>query len=107
MADGDLALLLALSHHLPLSMRKDTQNILVPSDPPENLTVGEHSTTNVYPLLCVTVKRAPLSVSHSSILFFIRISRFCSILQNSYLLLLSSKFGELNFVTFSEMSSFD
>ena len=105
MADDHLALLLKPSHHLPLSTRKDLGDTLVPLDAPEKLTIGERLPASVSFPLCVTDTRAPLLVTLFPSSPFIQISRFCSILQNSHLLLLSSKIGETNLVIFSEMAS--
>ena len=56
----------------------------MPLDPPEKLTVGEHSPAKVSPVLWVADARVPLSVTQRS----------------------PSLFYETNFVVFLEMASF-
>ena len=74
MADDDLAPLLKPSHHLLLSMRKDSGNTLVPLDPPEKLTVDERLPVSVFSPLYVTDTRVPLSVTAFPSSPFIQIS---------------------------------
>jgi len=85
MADGDPFPLLQPLNHLPLSTQNDSGSMLMPLDPPEKFTVGEHSPASVLSVLCVTDTRVLLSVTQRFLPFFYSNSRFCAILQKSYL----------------------
>ena len=63
MADGDPFPSLQPLKSLPLSMWNDSRSTLVPLDPPEKLTVGEHSPASVLSVSCVADMRVPLSVT--------------------------------------------
>jgi len=78
----------------------------VPLDPPEKLTVGEHSSASVLSVSCVADTRVSLSVTQWLPPLFYLNSRFLTILQKSYLLFLSSKSCEINFVMIHGMTSF-
>jgi len=78
----------------------------MPLDPPEKLTVGEHSPASVLSVSCVADRRVPLTVTQRVPPLFYLNSRFLAILQKLYLLLLSSKSCETNFVMIHEMASF-
>jgi len=106
MADGDPFLLLQPLNHLPLSTRKDSESTPMLLDPPEKLIVGEHSPASVLSVLCVADTQVPLSVTQRLPPLFYSNSRFCAILQKSYLQFLSSKNGETNFVMIHGMASF-
>ena len=106
MADGDPFPLLQPLNHLPLSTQNDSGSMLMPLDPPEKFTVGEHSPASVLSVLCVADTRVPLSVTQRFPPLFYSNSRFCAILQKSYLLFVSSKNCETNFVAFLEEDSF-
>ena len=78
----------------------------MPSDPPEKLTVGEHSPAKVSPVLWVADARDPLSSDSTVLSSLLFKSRFLAFLQKSYLQFLRSKNCETNFVMFLEMASF-
>jgi len=63
----------------------------MPLDPPEKLTVGEHSPASVLSALCVADMRVTLSVTQRFPPLFYSNSRFYAILPKLYLLFLSSK----------------
>ena len=78
----------------------------MPLDPPEKLTIGEHSSASVLSVSCVADTRVPLSVTQRLPPLFYLNSRFLAILQKSYLLFLSCKSCETNFVMIHGMTSF-
>ena len=78
----------------------------MPLDPPEKLTVGEHSPASVLSVLYVADTRVPLSMTQRFPPLFYSNSRFCANLQKSYLQFLSSKNCETNFVMIHGMASF-
>ena len=57
----------------------------MPLDPPEKLTVDEHSPASASPVLWVPDARDPLSVTQWSPPLFYLKSRFLAIFQKSYL----------------------
>ena len=75
-------------------------------DPPEKLIVSEHSPASVLSVLSVANTWVPLSVTQHFPPLFYSNSRFCVILQKSYLMFLSTKNYETNVVAFLEMASF-
>jgi len=78
----------------------------MPLDPPEKLTIGEHSPASVLSVSCVADTRVPLSVTQRLPPLFYLNSRFLAILQKSYLLFVNSKSCETNFVMIHGMASF-
>ena len=78
----------------------------MPLDPPEKLTVGEHSPASVLSVFCVADTRVPLLVTQQLPPLFYLKSKFLAILQKSYLLFLSSKSCEKKFVMIRGMVSF-
>ena len=79
----------------------------MPLDPPEKLTVDEHSPASVLSVFCVADTRVPLSVTQRLPPLFYSKSRFLAILQKkSYLQFLSSKNCETNFFMIHGMASF-
>ena len=81
MADDDPFSLLQPLNHLPLSTWKDSGSTLMPLDPLEKLTVGEHSPASVLSVLCVTDTRVLLSVTQR-FLSFIQILDFVQSCKN-------------------------
>jgi len=75
-------------------------------DPLEKLTVGEHPPASVFSVSYVADTRVPLSVAQRLPSLFYLNFRFLAILQKSYLLFLSSKSCETNFVMIHGMASF-
>jgi len=78
----------------------------MPLDPPEKLTVGEHSPASMLSVSCDADTRVPLSMTQRHPPLFYLNSKFLAILQKSYLLFLSSKSGETNFLMIHGMASF-
>jgi hypothetical protein len=75
MADGDLAPLLQLSNHLPLSTRKNSKE----------LTIGERSPASVLSVLGVADAWVPLSVTRFLSLSFIQILDFVQSCKKKYI----------------------
>jgi len=105
MADGDSFPSHQPLNPLPLSTRNDSRSTLVPLDPPEKLTVGEHSPASVLSVSSIAYNALPVRDGRLSPLFYLN-SRFLAILQKSYLQFLSSKSCERNFVMIRGMASF-
>jgi len=77
----------------------------MPLDPPEKLTVSEHSPASVFSISCDADTRVPLSVAQRLPPLFYLNSRFLAILQKSYIQFMSSKSCETNFVRIHGMAS--
>ena len=78
----------------------------MPLDPPEKLTIGEHSPASVFSVSCDADTRVPMSVTQRLPPLFCLNFRFLVILQKSYVQFLSSKSCETNSVMIRGMTSF-